>query len=148
VVSYRDLLTVFWSSHDATQRPWSTQYKAAVFYHNAEQRKLAIETKDLVEAEMNKKVHTEIVPAETFYLAETYHQKYMLQNIPLLIREYRQIYPLDNHFINSTAAARVNGYVTGHGTFERLQEEIDLLGLSDEGKKELQKIVYSLERSR
>jgi hypothetical protein len=42
----------------------------------------------------------------------------------------------------------VNGYVTGHGTIERLQEEIDLLGLSDEGKKELQEIVYSLERSR
>jgi peptide-methionine (S)-S-oxide reductase len=101
-----------------------------------------------LEAEIKKKVHTEIVPAETFYIAETYHQKYSLQNVPLLVREYRQIYPLDDDFINSTAVARVNGYVTGHGTFERLQEEIDLLGLSDEGKKELQEIVYSLERSR
>ena len=148
VVSYRDLLEVFWSSHDATQKPWSTQYKAAVYYHNEEQRKLAIETRDLLEAKIKKKVYTEIVPAETFYLAEAYHQKYYLQNVPLLAREYRQIYPLDSDFINSTAVARVNGYVAGDSTIERLKEEIDLLGLTDEGKEELQEIVYSLEPSR
>jgi peptide-methionine (S)-S-oxide reductase len=141
-------LEVFWSSHDATQKPWSTQYKAAVYYHNEEQRELAIETRDLLEAKINKKVHTEIVPVETFYLAEAYHQKYYLQNVPLFVREYRQIYPLDGDFFNSTAVARVNGYVAGYGTIERLQEDLDLLGLTDAGKEELQDIVYSLERSR
>ena len=148
VVSYRDLLKVFWSSHDATQKPWSKQYKAAVYYNSDEQRKLAIETRDMLEAKIDKKVYTEIVPEETFYLAEAYHQKYYLQNVPLFDREYRQIYPLDTDFINSTAVARVNGYVAGYGSIERLQEDIDLLGLTDAGKEELQEIVYSSEQSR
>jgi peptide-methionine (S)-S-oxide reductase len=140
-------LEVFWSSHDATQKPWSTQYKAAVYYHNEYQQKMAMETRDLLEAKIKTKVYTEITPAETFYIAEAYHQKYYLKNVTSLAGEYRQIYPRDGDFINSTATARVNGYVAGYGTIERLQEEIDLLGLTDKGEEELQEIVYSLERS-
>ncbi|MBP1724014.1 MAG: hypothetical protein H6Q44_1719, partial [Deltaproteobacteria bacterium] len=42
---------------------------------------------------------------------------------------------------NSTAAARVNGYVSGYGTMTALKEELDRLGLSEEGKKKLLKRV-------
>ena len=50
MVSYRDLLKIFWEGHDPAARSWSTQYKAAVFYHNDEQKRLAEETRERIEA--------------------------------------------------------------------------------------------------
>ena len=143
-VTYEDLLQIFWDSHDATQKSWSTQYKSMIFYHNNVQRKLAEQSKSELEAKLNKKIHTEIVPVDTFYLAETYHQKYMLQNISGLVREFREMYPSDVDFIDSTAAARINGYVAGYGTVETLQNDIVLFGLSREGQKKLLDIVSSI----
>lgn len=136
-IDYNDLLDIFWASHDATQSPWSTQYKSIIFYHDNEQRMLAERSKDALEVRTGNKVYTEIRPAEKFYKAETYHQKYMLQGEAELIREFREIYPVDEDFIDSTAAARVNGYVTGYGDLKTLQKEIDMFGLSPEGKEKL-----------
>jgi peptide-methionine (S)-S-oxide reductase len=140
-VTYEDLLDIFWASHDATQRPWSTQYKSIIFYHTDEQRKLAERTRDELEVKTNKKVYTEIVPAGMFYLAETYHQKYVLQSNSELTREFKEMYPVDDDFIDSTAAARVNGYLAGYVNLEKLKKEINMFGLSEDGKKELLNIV-------
>jgi peptide-methionine (S)-S-oxide reductase len=146
-VTYEDLLDIFWASHDATQSPWSTQYKSIIFYTTDEQRKSAERTRDELEVKTNKKVYTEIVPAGTFYLAETYHQKYVLQNNSELTREFKEMYPADDGFIDSTAAARVNGYLAGYGDLETLKKEINMFGLSEEGKEELLDIVSSKVRS-
>jgi len=129
-VSYKDLLLVFWQSHDPTSKSWSRQYMSAIFYHNDEQRKLALETKALEEERRNKKIQTEIVPFSKFYLAEDYHQKWELRRNIDLMREFKAMYPKDIDFVNSTAAARVNGYMSGHGTLEEVQAVIDTLGLS------------------
>jgi peptide-methionine (S)-S-oxide reductase len=48
--------------------------------------------------------------------------------------EFRVMYPDPADFVASTAAARVNGYLGGYGTFARLQAEIDRLGLSPAGQ--------------
>jgi len=80
-VSYAQLLKVFWQAHDPTQADGQgvnigRQYRAAVFYHNAEQKKLAEKTKKELEKKgMN--VATQILPAGEFYPAEEYHQKYL-----------------------------------------------------------------------
>jgi len=105
-----------------------------IFYHNEEQKRLAIETRDNLEAELQTTVFTEIVPATTFYQAENYHQKYYLQQIPKLTSEFKSIYPDFNDFVNSTAVARANGYAGGYGTPDTLQEELKSLGLSPEGE--------------
>jgi peptide-methionine (S)-S-oxide reductase len=102
---------------------------------------LAERSKKAEETRTGKKVYTELRPAETFYTAETYHQKYMLQGYAELIKEFREMYPADEDLINSTAAARVNGYVTGYGNLEILQKEIDMYGLSPEGEEKLLDIV-------
>ena len=134
MISYRDLLDVFWYAHSPTAVPWSIQYKSAIFYNNDEQERLAIETRDGLEEALGEKVYTEIVPATEFYPAEDYHQKYYLQQTPELLKELKAIYPDINDFTNSTAVARVNGYVGRFGTPEGLQAELNKLGLSDEGQ--------------
>ena len=141
MISYEKLLEIFWSSHNPTQRPWSSQYKAAIFYHNEDQKKLAMETRDREAARRNSKITTEILPATDFYRAEAYHQKYRLRQDRELMKEFNAMYPSDDDFVNSTAAARVNGYLDGYGTPESLRKELDSLGLSPEAHKKLMDIV-------
>jgi peptide-methionine (S)-S-oxide reductase len=136
-VSYEKLLTVFWKSHNPGSRSSSRQYKAVVFFHNEEQKRLALESRDRLAAEIRGRIYTEVLPFSGFYLAEAYHQKYRLQQDSALMREFRAIYPDARDFVNSTAAARVNGYLGGYGTPEELQRELTTLGLSEAGAEKL-----------
>ena len=145
-ISYEELLDVFWDSHNPAQPSWSRQYMSIVFYHNDEQKKLAMETRDREAARINGEILTEIVPASEFYLAEAYHQKYRLRQVPDLMEEFRVMYPDDEDLVDSTAAARVNGYLGSYGTFEALQAEISGLGLSLAGSQRLLDIVRALDR--
>jgi len=140
LVSYKKLLTVFWHSHNPTQRAWSQQYKSAIFYHSDNQRKLALETQAFEEGRRNQKIRTEILPFSNFYLAEDYHQKYSLRGQRELMSEFKAMYPEEIDFVNSTAAARVNGYISGHGKPEEIHAIIDKLGLSAAGQQRLLKI--------
>ena len=140
-VSYERLLEVFWKAHDPASRSWSRQYRAALFFHNEAQKQLALASRDREAARIRGKIKTEILPANEFYLAEDYHQKYYLRQDFVFSTEFRRIFPSEWDFVNSTAAARVNGYVSGYGTMTALKEELDRLGLSEEGKKKLLKRV-------
>ncbi len=53
------------------------------------------------------------------------------------MKEFNAMYPGVNDFINSTAAARLNGYLGGYGALELLQTELDTYGLSPAGRKKL-----------
>jgi len=80
-VSYDELLSVFWSVHDPTtpnRQGWDfgSQYRSAIFFHDAEQEKLAIASRDERQAALTRSIVTEIVPAPAFYPAEDYHQRY------------------------------------------------------------------------
>jgi peptide-methionine (S)-S-oxide reductase len=111
-----------------------------IFFHSEEQKRLAIESRDREAARRRGKILTEIVPATEFYLAEAYHQKYHLHREPDFMKEFNVKYPNDNDFINSTAAARINGYLDGYGSLEALQAELDSFGLSPAGSKRLLEI--------
>lgn len=87
VVSYREVLEVFFATHDPTTlnrqgADVGTQYRSAVFYHDEEQREVA----DAVIADLgsqgiwNAPIVTEVVPFEEFYVAEDYHQNYFASN--------------------------------------------------------------------
>jgi peptide-methionine (S)-S-oxide reductase len=139
--SYEKLLDVFWGSHNPAQRSWSRQYMSIIFFHNDGQRRLAIETREREATRRKGKIFTEIVPATEFYPAEAYHQKYHLRQEPDLMKEFNVMYPKDSDFINSTAAARVNGYLDGYGAIDTLQTELDSYGLSPAANKRLLDIV-------
>ena len=83
MVSYDQLLTVFWNCHDPTtlnrQGPdMGTQYRSAIFFHNPDQEATASASlQQLDEAgTLGKKIVTELEPAAIFYPAEDYHQQY------------------------------------------------------------------------
>jgi peptide-methionine (S)-S-oxide reductase len=83
-VTYDQLLEVFWRSHDPTtinrQGPdVGTQYRSAIFYHDAEQEAAARASKEVLERGhiFKKPVITEITPATEFWRAEEYHQQYL-----------------------------------------------------------------------
>jgi peptide-methionine (S)-S-oxide reductase len=87
VISYRDMLGVFFAIHDPTTlnrqgADVGTQYRSAIFYHSEEQKAAAQE----MIAEINtlaiwpKPVVTEVAPFEAFYPAEEYHQEYFARN--------------------------------------------------------------------
>ena len=83
VVSYQDLLRLFFSIHNAGSVVMqcsdnSSQYRSAIFYHNETQRMLAQDFIRNLEASRKHgpKIHTQLAPASTFWEAEAYHQKY------------------------------------------------------------------------
>jgi peptide-methionine (S)-S-oxide reductase len=88
VISYRQLLDVFFTIHDPTtlnrQGPdVGTQYRSAIFYHSSAQREIAAEAINEVAAARlwgDQPIVTELLPLETFYPAEAYHQGYFGRN--------------------------------------------------------------------
>jgi peptide-methionine (S)-S-oxide reductase len=86
-VSYEDLLKIFWTSHDPTtpnrQGPdVGTQYRSAIFFHDAAQEAAARASKEALEksGKLKRPIVTEIVAAGPFYRAEEYHQKYFAKH--------------------------------------------------------------------
>lgn len=84
-ISYQDILDVFWQLHDPTSRddqgPYErgSQYRAVIFYHDAEQAALAVASRAALEAAQVYPVpiQTEIREVTTLWPAEEYHQKYI-----------------------------------------------------------------------
>lgn len=87
IISFTDILEIFFTLHDPTQlnrqgNDIGTQYRSAIFYHNAEQKRIAEE----LFAEMNSAeiwendIVTELNALTTFYSGEAYHQAYFLNN--------------------------------------------------------------------
>jgi peptide-methionine (S)-S-oxide reductase len=86
-VSYRELLAVFFQSHDPTQfnrqgPDYGSQYRSAIFFHDAQQEAEAREAKAALEKSgvFKKPIVTQIVPAPEFYRAEEYHQQYFAKH--------------------------------------------------------------------
>ena len=89
LISYQQLLTIFWESHDPTQgmrqgNDRGTQYRSGIYCYNEQQKKLAQASKEhyqqsLLEAGKGM-ITTEILAAPAFYFAEEYHQQYLAKN--------------------------------------------------------------------
>jgi peptide-methionine (S)-S-oxide reductase len=82
VISYHDILEVFWDNHNPTtlnrQGPdVGTQYRSAIFYHSPEQEAEAKASRDAAQARFPRPIVTQILPAPEFWRAEEYHQQYL-----------------------------------------------------------------------
>lgn len=144
-IRYEELLQMFFHNHSPEYNIMVRQYASAIFYHDEEQRKQAEAALQREEAAQGCKLYTQVLPYEKLYIAENYHQKYYLQMVELLKNDLRKNYASFRELVDSTAAARINGYVKGQGSTKQLLQEIDGFGLSDKGRKRLLEIVDSYE---
>jgi peptide-methionine (S)-S-oxide reductase len=87
VISYKDLLNIFFSVHDPTTlnrqgNDVGTSYRSAIFYHNDEQKAIAEEViRELTEQKLwSNPIVTEVTKFDKFYIAEDYHQEYFANN--------------------------------------------------------------------
>ena len=89
VISYKDLLKLFWESHNPTQgmqqgNDSGTQYRSGIYTYNEDQRLAAEVSRGFFQQELSKagigQITTEILDATPFYYAEDYHQQYLAKN--------------------------------------------------------------------
>ncbi|MFN7908943.1 MAG: peptide-methionine (S)-S-oxide reductase MsrA [Microcystis sp.] len=89
VISYEQLLKVFWESHNPTQgmrqgNDTGTQYRSGIYTYSPQQKQLAEKSRSIYQEALNKAGHgqitTEIIDAPEFYYAEVYHQQYLAKN--------------------------------------------------------------------
>lgn len=89
VISYKQLLKVFWEAHNPTQgmrqgNDTGTQYRSGIYTYSDEQKQAAQESLKTYQAELKKaglgEITTEILEAGEFYYAEDYHQQYLAKN--------------------------------------------------------------------
>jgi peptide-methionine (S)-S-oxide reductase len=88
-VSYDQLLTLFWESHDPTQgmrqgNDAGTQYRSGIYWFDEQQHEAAVRSKAAFQSRLKAAdfgaITTEILPAVEFYYAEDYHQQYLAKN--------------------------------------------------------------------
>lgn len=128
-ISYADLLREVWANRRGSHSYGRHQYMEAVFAADAAQEQAA----------RALGITAPIITGAPFYRAEDYHQKYHLRHDATLVRELADLTP--RAFVDSTVAARLNGYVAGRGSAARLREEIAGFGLSRAGSAHLEKLV-------
>ena len=89
IISYGDLLQLFWESHDPTQgmrqgNDAGTQYRSGIYTYSTEQKRAAGISKQAFQAALTARgygeITTEVVDAPAFYYAESYHQQYLAKN--------------------------------------------------------------------
>ena len=89
VISYEQLLRIFWENHDPTQgmrqgNDVGTQYRSAIYTFNDEQAAAVKKSREMFQARLQEQgygeITTEVAPAPTFYYAEDYHQQYLAKN--------------------------------------------------------------------
>ncbi len=85
IIGLDQVLSTFWDCHNPTTKnrqgpDIGSQYRSAIFYNSEDQKRTAIESLNLHQAKLDKKIVTEITKLEQFYPAEAYHQKYFQKN--------------------------------------------------------------------
>uniref|UniRef100_UPI0004785252 Peptide methionine sulfoxide reductase MsrA n=4 Tax=Alkaliphilus oremlandii (strain OhILAs) TaxID=350688 RepID=UPI0004785252 len=144
VITYGELLNIFWNLHNPVYETTNRQYMSRIFYLDDGQKSEALEMKRQIEAANGEKIYTEIVPLENFYLAEGYHQKYYLQNTTKLYQTLKAIYGGFGNLVRSTLAARMNGYIAGNLSIASLKEEMDLVELPEDQYEKVLSIVEEI----
>ncbi len=141
IVSFAELLDVFWQSHDPTRQSFGRQYRNVLYYNSNEQQQAAFDSLEETKKRTRGAVVTAIEPFGSFTTAEHYHQKYLLRKAGNIYHDLRAAYPHEKDFRESTAAARLNGYLGCNGSPEALNEELGSLGLSPASRQRLVDIV-------
>ena len=100
---------------------------SAIFFHNLTQKQLAEESFGIQLKKCPKTIYTLILPADKFYNAEDYHQKYRLRAHKFVIDQLK-LYDNES-LINNPLAAKINGWLNGYGSIDQFYKLKNALGL-------------------
>jgi peptide-methionine (S)-S-oxide reductase len=123
----------------------SKQYASLILWHDDAQRVAAEGSLERQEARVGH-VCTLVAPLDHFSVAEDYHQKYYLRQDRVQAAEVLSRFETEAAFRDSTAAARINGYVGGYGTCEELTAEIERFSLSERAADALVRMLCGTRR--
>ena len=142
-LSFPEVVELFWKGHNPFAAPRSRQYMSVLFWRDAAQRDYAEDAAARISgANGGTEMTTRIAAFDGFYLSEDYHQKYRLRRHNEFEAPLRAVYPDFMNFVNSTAVARLNGYLGGNGAREAVDHDLPLLGLSSGDQERLRAILY------
>ena len=136
----------FFFGHDPVYPAFSTQYASFIFYHDQKQKEAAEKMLKAEEERRGTRLFTQIRPANEFYMAEDYHQKYYLRGNTILYKDIKDNYQNQTEFAKSTSAARINGYLGGYLPWATNKDVLNGLGLSEQAKAVLENILAQKER--
>jgi methionine-S-sulfoxide reductase len=145
-ITFKELANLFWENHDPGTGSYKRQYDKILFYENSKQEMVAKESLGNVSSDTEGQVYTRVEKLENFYPAEDYHQKYRLRNNSRYLNELKQYYGKPDALRDSTAAARLNGYLASYGSAKDVKENLGKLGLSEETRSDL-KERFDLEKN-
>lgn len=146
VLSYDDLVAVFLTAHDPTRAHYSMQYRSAIFYRTQEEHAAALGAIERASVFLGP-IRTAVERLVRFWVAEDYHQKYRLRAEREIVSELRRLLPSEQQFVDSTAAARLNGWLYGYADRAQVERELPLTGLSEAAQASVISSALRRERS-
>jgi len=142
VISYEQLVDLMLGLHNPAERPAYAQYASLILADDDEQLAIARARAEVAAKKSGKPLTTRIERLKKFWPAEDYHQKYYLRANRTLMAQFIGMLGTDEVALReSSAAARVNGYVAGSGTRTRLAGEIATFGLDTAAREHLTSLV-------
>ena len=144
-IHFEEIVREFWRSHYPNRDAYKgRQYISLMFWQSEQQKHIIEKLKKEKELELNEPVETEIRPFGSFTEAEERHQKYYLKRYPKALEQLAQLYPDVSLLTQSTFAARLNGFVKGFGSRQRVLEEINEWPISKEHRDVLKQVLLKL----
>lgn len=140
VISYGDLVELYFEYYDATARPISLRVKPIIYYRNESEMTIATKIKKQQEAASDKGLFVVIQALDTFYLAEPKHQLSYLKQEISLFEELRMIYETDEALLLSTLTSKLNGLIIGYGDEETLEKVLSQSSLSEASQNRMRDI--------
>lgn len=136
VLSYEEVLRHFWRNHYLNRDEYKgQQYISLLRFHDSEQQAANERVKTEMEEELGEAIETDIAPFTEFTQAEERHQKYYLKRYPKVLDQLSGLYPNPQMLLDSTFAARLNGFVKGFGNRESLKQEIGNWEIGEEDRQ-------------
>ena len=129
-ITFDEIVDRFWKSHNPIGSRRSSQYMSAIWYRDEQQLSVINASIQALTQRFETRPTTQVQPLDVFYRAEDYHQKYGLQRHQSVMRKFSAMYSDFHDFVDSTAAARLNGFAYGQGTQVQFDEESESYGFS------------------
>lgn len=138
IISYEEILRKFWQNHYPNRGNYKgRQYISMLRYRSGQQKEAIKKVRKEMERNLGEAIETEIAEYENFTMADERHQKYYLKRYPNTLQQLQDLFPKPELLIDSTFAARLNGFVKGYGKLRLLKNEIALWNIDEEDREVL-----------